>query len=182
MKEINNKLILTLAILAFVFGLFLASPVHADGTVYSGLVFTPYAPVYNSPNPNNYYNSSNNTPEVIPGCDGRTTGFSSTTGQSCFGNLVNNNSNSTTTTKNTDTNTTVSNNTNATTTNNTGNNTNPTYGSLGANALVGSNNGFMPSGLLQWIIFILLVLALVFLWRYVHGSKEKYMLEPMKHA
>ena len=58
---------------------------------------------------------------------------------------------------------------------------NESYGSLTANALLGSNS-FMPTGLVQWIIFVILILLIIFLWRYVYRSKEKYMLEPMKHA
>ena len=58
---------------------------------------------------------------------------------------------------------------------------NENYGSLTANALLGSNS-FMPTGLVQWILFVVLILLIIFLWRYMHRSKEKYMLEPMKHA
>ena len=58
---------------------------------------------------------------------------------------------------------------------------NESYGSLTANALLGSNS-FMPTGLVQWIIFAILIVLIIFLWRYVHRSEEKYMLEPMKHA
>jgi len=74
-------------------------------------------------------------------------------------------------------------NTNTTETNNTvsTNNKNETYGSLTANALVGSNS-FMPNGLAQWIFFLVLIVAIIFLWRYVHRSEEVYMSEPMKHA
>ena len=58
---------------------------------------------------------------------------------------------------------------------------NESYGSLTANALLGSNS-FMPTGLVQWIIFVILIVLIIFLWRHVHRSKEKYMLEHMKHA
>ncbi|KKP85684.1 MAG: hypothetical protein UR88_C0010G0006 [Candidatus Nomurabacteria bacterium GW2011_GWA1_35_8] len=61
------------------------------------------------------------------------------------------------------------------------NDINESYGSLTANALFGSDS-FMPSGLLQWILFVLLVVGIIFLWRYIHHSEEKYMAEPMKHA
>src|SRR3989344_6154982 len=106
--------------------------------------------------------------------------------------------NNTTATTNTTTNTTTTNysstnnnsnsNTNTTVSNTTEENNNisasdfnESYGSLTANALVGSNS-FMPTGLVQWIIFAILIVLIIFLWRYVHRSKEKYMLEPMKHA
>ncbi|MFA4975680.1 MAG: hypothetical protein WC839_03830 [Candidatus Paceibacterota bacterium] len=61
------------------------------------------------------------------------------------------------------------------------NTTNEGFGSLTANALVGSN-GFMPSGLIQWIFLVLIVILIIYLWRYIHNSEEKYMSEPMKHA
>lgn len=58
---------------------------------------------------------------------------------------------------------------------------NESYGSLTANALLGSNS-VMPSGLLQWIFLIIIVLAIIFLWRYLHRSEEKYLSSPLKHA
>lgn len=57
---------------------------------------------------------------------------------------------------------------------------NESYGNLSANALFGSN-GFMPTGLVQWIILTIVILAIIFLWRYVH-AEEKYLAEPLKHA
>lgn len=59
---------------------------------------------------------------------------------------------------------------------------NESYGSLTANALVGSSGNFMPTGLAQWIFLIIIICAIIFLWRYVHRSSEAYMAEPMKHA
>jgi len=59
-------------------------------------------------------------------------------------------------------------------------NTNENYGNLASTALLGSNT-FMPSGLVQWILFVILVLAIIFLWRYLY-AEEKYMLEPVKHT
>jgi hypothetical protein len=58
---------------------------------------------------------------------------------------------------------------------------NESYGSLTANALTGSNS-VMPSGLAQWIFLGIIICLIIFLWRYVHRSKEIYMAEPMKHA
>jgi len=90
-----------------------------------------------------------------------------------------------TTTNNTDTinNNTNTINTNTTETNNTvsTNNTKENFNGLTANALLGSNS-FMPNGLAQWIFFVIMVIAIIFLWRYVHRSEEVYMSEPMKHA
>jgi len=58
---------------------------------------------------------------------------------------------------------------------------NENYGSLTANAFLGSDS-FMPTGLVQWIVFVIIILLIIFLWRYVHRSEEKYMGEPLKHA
>jgi len=177
MSKINNKLILILGILAFIFGLSLASPVFAagGGTVQYGVTFSPeYSTQYTNPVQYVYPTPVVTSPTVIPGCEGRTTGYSTTTGQSCVGNYVA--PASTTTTTNTVSKTTNTNKSVATTSD-----VNPNYGSLTANALFGSNS-FMPSGLIQWIVFAILILLIVFLWRYVHRSEEKYMAEPMKHA
>ncbi|MCX6751651.1 MAG: hypothetical protein NT161_02710 [Candidatus Nomurabacteria bacterium] len=199
MNKINNKLILIFTILAFVFGLSSTSPVYAQNT---GVIPFPYyynnsgsgnrgdypTPVYYSvPTPVNYNNQ-----RVIAGCEGRSTGYSTTTGQSCVGNYVNNtntnnNSSSTssnTTTKNSDTsntsNTTVS---KTTDTNNTvaASDNNNSFSGLTANALEGSNS-FLPTGLLQWIFLAIIVVAIIFLWRYVFRSEDKYLSEPLKHA
>jgi hypothetical protein len=198
MSKINNKLILILTILAFVFGLSLATPAYArqngvipfdyyattggEMPIYStGSIYTTPAyntvPVFTNVYTRPVYSTVYNNPTVIEGCGNRNTGFSTTNGQSCVGNYVI----PVSTTTNTTTNTTVSKTTDTTKKVATGSDINPTYGSLTANALFGSNS-FMPTGLIQWIFFVLLILAIIFLWRYVHFSKEKYMSEPMKHA
>lgn len=192
MNKINNKIILISTILAFVFGLSLASPVYAQSTNRNGVIPfsyyypTQYIPINYYPEPIVYSTPVYYTipvyitPIVIDGCDERTTGFSTTTGQSCYGNYVNT---STTIVKNYNTYyTTVPTTTTKKITDSVAtNNINESYGSLTANALLGSNS-FMPSGLIQWIFFALLILAIIFLWRYVHRSEEKYMIKPMKHA
>jgi hypothetical protein len=180
MSKINNNLILIFGILAFIFGLSsLASPAYArGGMVDSGVYFTPYT------YPLDYIPSSapvNNGPVVIPGCEGRNTGYSTVNGQSCVGNYIA--PTTTTTTKTTavkKVNTTVAKTTTPAKVA-TASDVNDSYGSLTANALFGSNS-FMPSGLLQWFIAIILILAIIFSWRYVHRSKENYMAEPLKHA
>ncbi|MFA6586157.1 MAG: hypothetical protein WCS86_03300 [Candidatus Paceibacterota bacterium] len=176
MNKTNIKLIPIFAILSLTFGLFFTTPVYAERfTVGTGVVFTPYNyPIAEySPTP------ANTKPVVIPGCGNRTTGYSIDTGDSCINNYV---TAPAKITKNTNTSNTVSTTetTNTVTTNDTSN-TNESFGSLTANALVGSNS-FMPSGLLQWIFFIALIVAIIYLWRYVHRSEEVYMSEPLKHA
>ncbi len=184
MSKINNKLILVSGILAFIFNLFLASSAFAagGGMVQSGVTFNPdystqyqyVQPVVYTPAPIVY-----NTPTVIPGCEGRNTGYSTITGQSCAGNYVAPAPKPAPVTAVRKTTTTVAKTTSKPVA--TASDVNPNYGSLTANALFGSNS-FMPSGLIQWIVFAILILLIVFLWRYVHGSKEKYMTEPLKHA
>ena len=51
---------------------------------------------------------------------------------------------------------------------------------LEANALFGSN-GFMPSGLMQWILFAILILLIVILVRKIYGADKRYHAAPMKH-
>jgi hypothetical protein len=50
---------------------------------------------------------------------------------------------------------------------------------LASNAIFGTS-GFLPSGLLQWIFFGILILIIVILVRRVHGAKE-YHEAPLKH-
>lgn len=59
--------------------------------------------------------------------------------------------------------------------------TNSDASDLAANAIFGSN-GFMPSGLIQWILFAIFILLIVILVRKVTGTENKYHEEPMKHA
>lgn len=51
---------------------------------------------------------------------------------------------------------------------------------LAANAIFGSNS-FIPSGLIQWIIFAILVLLATILVRKIYGGNEKYNSTPLKH-
>ncbi len=60
------------------------------------------------------------------------------------------------------------------------NNAENDYGSLASNAIFGSNS-FLPSGLLQWIFFAIIVLVLVILVRRIYGGAEKYHATPLKH-
>ncbi|MCM2339253.1 MAG: hypothetical protein NDI62_02250 [Burkholderiales bacterium] len=210
MSKINNNLISTFGILTFIFGLFITSPVYASvgSTMYTGVTYFPQNDVV-------YQNNTNNQGQVsIVGCEGRNTGFSTVSGQSCVGNYINNknntspsNTNTRTITSRTSNNENVSNtttnktvakltdvskdffgtNTNTESTNNTTNENSEntltkenTFSGVTANALVGSNS-FMPTGLLQWIILLIIIVAIMFLWRYVH-AEEKYLAEPLKHA
>ena len=191
MTKTINKLILILSILAFIFGLLLASPAYARTvTVDSGVIFNPYVQYPQYTNINQTQIPIVNTPIVIVGCDNRTTGFSVTTGQSCIGNYVststtgNITNNLSSASINTDiknsnidvlkTNNTISNNNIITS------NANENYGSLASTALLGSSS-FMPSGLIQWIFFIILILVIIFLCRYLY-AEEKYISEPVKHT
>jgi hypothetical protein len=51
---------------------------------------------------------------------------------------------------------------------------------VAANAVYGSS-GFLPSGLIQWILFAIFVLLIVILSRRIFGAKEKYQTAPLKH-
>lgn len=55
------------------------------------------------------------------------------------------------------------------------------YSNLASNAIFGSGS-FLPSGLVQWILFAILILVIVILARRIFGAKENYEQAPMKHA
>ena len=58
---------------------------------------------------------------------------------------------------------------------------NNTGNSLVGNAIFGGF-GFMPSGLLQWILLAILILFITILARLVFGGAKKYKTSPMKHS
>ena len=51
---------------------------------------------------------------------------------------------------------------------------------LAASAIFGSTDSFFPSGLIQWILFAIIILLLVILARRVFGATAKYNKAPMK--
>ena len=51
---------------------------------------------------------------------------------------------------------------------------------LTANAVFGSDS-FLPSGLVQWILFAILVLLIVILVRKIYGADARYHAVPLKH-
>ena len=89
---------------------------------------------------------------------------------------INNNTNTTNTTT---TNTTLTKTTKTNTVAKATTNKN-TYSGLAANSVFGADT-FLPSGLIQWLLFAILIFLIIILWRTAH-AKEKYMSEPLKHA
>ena len=51
---------------------------------------------------------------------------------------------------------------------------------LASNAIFGSN-GFLPSGIIQWVLFAILVLVIIIIVRRISGAKQKYEEAPLKH-
>ena len=51
---------------------------------------------------------------------------------------------------------------------------------LASNAIFGAN-GFLPSGIIQWILFAIFILIIVILIRRISGAKQKYEDAPLKH-
>ena len=96
-------------------------------------------------------------------------------------NNVGGNTNTVTNTNTTKTTTTTLTKTNKTNTVAKNTSTNGTYSNLAANALFGCSDSFLPSGLVQWLLFAILVFLIIILWRSAH-AKEKYMSEPLKHV
>ncbi|MDD5721473.1 MAG: hypothetical protein PHT16_03465 [Candidatus Pacebacteria bacterium] len=99
---------------------------------------------------------------------------------------INNNNNNSTTITRTTTNT-VNNNTDNTYSN-TNQNTSQTKNTtttdsnssnLAATAIFGSN-GFLPSGLIQWILFAIVILLIIILVRKIFGARAKYNESPLK--
>ena len=68
-------------------------------------------------------------------------------------------------------------------------NTNPMNGNgnvdspsnLAANAVFGTSNSFLPSGIVQWVLFAIVVLLIVILVRRIFGARDNYYEAPMKH-
>lgn len=54
------------------------------------------------------------------------------------------------------------------------------FNSLASNAIFGSD-GFMPSGLMQWILFAIVILLIVILARKVSSARKNYEEKAMKH-
>jgi hypothetical protein len=91
---------------------------------------------------------------------------------------VANTNNNPSTTDFTDTNTNNSyNNANSASTDYTDTNQN---GNLASAAIFGSNS-FLPSGLIQWILFAIIILLIIILARKIFGAREKYNALPMKY-
>ena len=61
------------------------------------------------------------------------------------------------------------------------NNINSNSNDLGANAIFGFSN-LIPSSLIQWVFFAILILLIVILVRRISGGKEKYDAVPLKHS
>ena len=91
-------------------------------------------------------------------------------------NSTNQNSNTSTTST-----TTTTQNTNQS--DNSGSQSGNQTGALAAGAIFGSKTSstFMPSGLLQWIFFAILILLIVILWRKLYVSEDEKS-KPLKHA
>ena len=53
-------------------------------------------------------------------------------------------------------------------------------GGLAATAIFGSNS-FLPSGLIQWILFAIIILLIIIIVRKIFGARENYENSPLKH-
>jgi hypothetical protein len=87
--------------------------------------------------------------------------------------------NNNTTVKRTTTESNTTNNSSNTSTSRANDNTN-TGSNLAANAIFGEN-GFLPSGIVQWVLFAIFVLLIVILVRTVFGVRAKYEATPLKY-
>jgi hypothetical protein len=67
------------------------------------------------------------------------------------------------------------------TTNSDSNNTDGNASNLASAAILGST-GFLPSGLIQWVLFAIIILLIVIFVRRIFGARKKYEDTPLKHA
>jgi len=67
-------------------------------------------------------------------------------------------------------------------TNTDNNDTNKNFSNIAATAILGSQNSFLPSGLIQWVFFAIIILAIVIFVRRIFGAKKNYEETPLKHA
>lgn len=59
--------------------------------------------------------------------------------------------------------------------------TNNNASNLAATAIFGSNS-FLPSGLIQWILFAIIILLIIIFVRRIFGARKNYEETPLKHA
>lgn len=137
-------------------------------------------------NPNDTYNTDGiyiNVFNGFPNGEYSNSKFFTINNRTTVTNINNNNNQSSTITKTTTTTENNSNNTysntNQTENTTTTNDTNSKSSNLAATAIFGSN-GFLPSGLIQWILFAIIILLIVILARRIFGAKAKYNEAPMK--
>jgi len=53
---------------------------------------------------------------------------------------------------------------------------------LAASVVLGSENSFLPSGLIQWVLLAIVIASIIILVRKVFGAREEYDSAPLKHA
>ncbi len=53
---------------------------------------------------------------------------------------------------------------------------------LAASVVLGSENSFLPSGLIQWVLLAIVIVSVIILVRKVFGAREEYDSTPLKHA
>ncbi|MGH7250059.1 MAG: hypothetical protein ACREGC_03725, partial [Minisyncoccia bacterium] len=64
---------------------------------------------------------------------------------------------------------------------NTTTNTSEGGSNLASSVILGSNS-ILPSGIIQWILFGILILIIIILVRKIFGARERYDEAPLKHA
>ena len=169
MKNMNNKsIIYSLGILAILTLVVITIPVKEATAAYNGFYNT-----YNEPrlNRSNYTRSASN--QYISNT-ASAEGYISTPTDYSNAPIVHSNSPQTSTRTVAGTSTSSSVPKENTVSNN-------DYSDLAASAILGTNS-FMPSGLVQWILFAIFILLVVILVRRVTGKEEQYHAEPLKHA
>ena len=173
-NQIKQKILFSFAVFTvFIFGIIII-PAKANADIPG------YVTPYNNPSFNNnqyYYPNTYYPPAPIyiyptqtyPNMPGYVTPYNSPT-PVVYSNTVNPNARATTPSKTLAKKKTTS----------TKNTNTDALNDFVASTIFGSDS-FMPSGLVQWIFFAILILLLTILVRKVYGGSEKYYATPMKH-
>ena len=174
-KIINKNLIFFGLILSVIFTLNLL-PAKADAFYYIGWVNGNYIGCETDLDSNGNFR----------GCEYRNNyHYINTTQSNSQTNLnssVSNSSNTNNTTNSTVTKNTTNKTTTVSTAKKTDNNiTDNNKSSLAAGLIFGSD-GFMPTSLVQWILFLILAILIIILARKLFGIDKKYKERPLKHA
>ncbi len=155
----------------------LAGTANADYNIVTSGPYSNYAPIYQSPTqtytPPQYYYASAPTVTYIEPNPIAYVNYTPSSTATVYSSSTNPNATSTPKTV-------AKAKTTTTTTNTVAKIDTSTNSGLAASAIFGSK-GFLPSGIIQWILLAILVLLIVIIARKIYGADAAYHATPMKH-